>query len=138
MDNLLIPEQICLCLIGNPSPARKGRGNGTAGVLSSAPQPLEGEGGGEGCKRETTSTVSFVVNDKADKYRIGHETQARILAAVRQLGYSPQRGISDERSQIKNEENAKGSIGLALSAVSPPESITMILATECHGDRKYD
>ncbi|MEI6167194.1 MAG: LacI family DNA-binding transcriptional regulator [bacterium] len=76
------------------------------------------------------STVSFVVNGKADRYRIGRDTQARILATVRQLGYSSMRGISDERFKINNAEHAKGSIGLALSAISPPDSLAMILAME--------
>jgi hypothetical protein len=37
----------------------------------------------------STSAVSFVLNGKADKYRISPATQARIRAAITQLGFQP-------------------------------------------------
>ena len=35
------------------------------------------------------STVSFVLNGQAEKFRISRETQARVKAAVAQTGYVP-------------------------------------------------
>ena len=41
------------------------------------------------------ATVSYVVNGKAEKMKISPATQARVLAAVRQTGYTPNRQARD-------------------------------------------
>ncbi len=89
------------------------------------------------------STVSFVVNGKAEKYRISHVAQVRVLAAVRQLGYESNpiinthllnqaisTNLSTEAMAGQNSSKEERQIVLALSAASPPDSIAMILATE--------
>lgn len=41
------------------------------------------------------TTVSLVVNGLADKYRIPRRTQERVLAAIRQTGYTPNMAIKN-------------------------------------------
>ena len=77
------------------------------------------------------STASFVINGKGDKLRIKRDTQARILAAARQLGYhSPLRGISDGKSQIGNTTPENRQIGLVLASTSPVETLALIPGLE--------
>ena len=77
------------------------------------------------------STASFVINGKGDKLRISRTTQARILAAARQLGYqSPFRRLSDGPSQSENAVPENRQIGLILSLTSPVESLALIPGLE--------
>ncbi|MEI6563927.1 MAG: LacI family DNA-binding transcriptional regulator [bacterium] len=81
------------------------------------------------------STVSFVLNGKADRYRIGHNTQARILAVVRQLGYQSTPIVKANASRqipAASQDGGKPAekIGLVLSTASPPNSLAMILGLE--------
>jgi hypothetical protein len=97
--------------------------------------------------RVSETTVSLVVNGKASQRGIIPSTQARVMAAIQQLGYQPDLtsrsralhqvtpravakpdGISNGRSQI--EERAptpiRQQIGLVLSAASQADSLTLV------------
>ncbi len=99
------------------------------------------------------SSVSRVINGKAERYRIGSSAQARVLTAVRQLGYQPDTiarnvalgkgvpprsaapvtpfcGISDGRSEVKNVEQDRRQIGLFISATSPASTLAFIPGVE--------
>ncbi|MEI8141073.1 MAG: LacI family DNA-binding transcriptional regulator, partial [bacterium] len=81
------------------------------------------------------STVSFVVNGKADRYRIGQDTQDRVLAAVRQLGYQSTPIVNSGASQpvlavSRDPGKPVDKICLVLSSASSPDSFSMILGLE--------
>ncbi len=83
------------------------------------------------------STVSFVLNGKAAKYRISGDTQARILAIARQMDYHPNdaarnialgnAGVPAPASEVSHDAaKPTRQIGLVLSAASPDSSLTLI------------
>jgi hypothetical protein len=86
------------------------------------------------------STVSLVVNGKADRRRISPATQERVRAVARQLGYQPNqlardivlgrgkppRGIPDKKSQMAEIKADRRQIGLILSAASSTDSLNVI------------
>ncbi len=83
------------------------------------------------------STVSCVLNGKAEKFRISDDTQARILAVARQMNYHPDdtaRNIAlgnavfptPARTESRNDVKPAKQIGLVLSAASPASSLTLI------------
>jgi hypothetical protein len=88
------------------------------------------------------STASFVINGKGDKLRISPATQARIMAAARQLGYRPNtiardvalgRGLAPVITSDASGGSAtpgKRQIGLVLSAASPVETLALIPSLE--------
>ncbi|MEI8123515.1 MAG: LacI family DNA-binding transcriptional regulator, partial [bacterium] len=76
------------------------------------------------------STASFVINGKGDKLRISHATQTRVLAAVRDLGYSPRHGGEAEKSQEAEVGKVPPEIGLVLSATSPVETLALLPGLE--------
>ena len=96
------------------------------------------------------SSVSRVINGKAERYRIGSSAQARVLAAVRQLGYQPDmiarnvalgkgapprpaaspRGISGGNAKVENEAPDRRQIGLFISAASPASTLAFIPGVE--------
>ncbi len=89
------------------------------------------------------STVSSTLNGKASQRRISPNTQQRILAAVRQLGYQANTTARNmalgmvpasipQPSQIETPESQRPNleIALVLSASSPAESLALIPSLE--------
>ena len=97
------------------------------------------------------TTVSLVVNGKASQRGIIPATQARVMAAIQQLGYQPDLtsrsralhqvapravakpdGISNGKSQITEEvpKPIGRQIGLVLSAASPAETLALVPVLE--------
>jgi len=83
------------------------------------------------------TTVSAVLNGKANQYRICRNTQVRILAAVKELGYQPNaiaRNIAlgnpsipaTGKSKPADTHTSSGTICLALSAGSPASILALI------------
>ena len=84
------------------------------------------------------STVSLVVNGKADRRRISPATQERVTAVARQLGYQPNqiardivlgrgkplRGIPDNRIQTTDPRETP--IGVVISTISKPEILALV------------
>jgi hypothetical protein len=95
------------------------------------------------------TTVSLVVNGKAAQRGIKPGTQARVFAAIRQLGYQPDlvsrakalhqavpravavpAGISNEKIQTADPKPIGRQIGLVLSATSQPGTLALIPGLE--------
>lgn len=95
------------------------------------------------------TTVSLVVNGKAARRGITPATQARVTAAIRQLGYQPDLvnrtialhqavpraaaqpdGISNGRFQIAETEPIGRQIGLVLSTTSQTNTVALIPGVE--------
>ena len=82
------------------------------------------------------STVSRVVGGKGDQSRICHDTQVRILAVARQLGYQPNQIARDVAlgKGIKplggDEMTATRQVTVVLTTVSPPSSLALIPGLE--------
>ena len=90
------------------------------------------------------STVSLVMNGKADTFRISPTTQARIRSIALQLGYQPnlvardivlrkpfrgvkpQSGSSDVKSQMAETKPGRQQIGVILSPTSTSETLGLI------------
>lgn len=84
------------------------------------------------------STVSLVVNGKADRRRIAPVTQERVRAVARQLGYQPNQiardivlgkgrpqplgGISAAKSQTPEMKTERQQMGLILSTASSADT----------------
>ena len=95
------------------------------------------------------TTVSLVVNGKATKRGITPATQARVTAAIRQLGYQPNLinrsialhqavpraaaqpdGVSNEKFQIAETKPIGQQIGVVLSATSQTTTLALIPGLE--------
>ena len=81
----------------------------------------------------SVAAVSYTLNGKGDRYRIAHDTQARIRAIAVSLGYQPNSLARD--IQAKNWHPAdsmpigtviRREIGLVLGADSPSVSLALI------------
>ncbi len=73
----------------------------------------------------TKTTVSIVLNGKGDKGRICRDTQSRIRAVARELGYQKQSTMPVPLSEPATNAPPKMA-GLLLSAASPASSLALI------------
>ncbi len=85
----------------------------------------------------SVAAVSYTLNGKGDRYRIGGDTQARIRAVARQLNYKPDALAREIRT---NSQASTGSgtpatatrleVGIVVGAGSPATTLALIPAQE--------
>ncbi|MEI8138428.1 MAG: hypothetical protein WCI03_01020, partial [bacterium] len=76
------------------------------------------------------TTASAVLNGRGDKLRISPATQARVLAAARQLGIARRESGAGQIAQAVGAGMSRLPIGLVITADSPIDTLTMIARLE--------